>query len=65
MIDTIKNMPDVKIKIIDRGEIKETSSIGIGDRKKIIIFGVPGAFTSTCSLKHLPGYIMLADDLRR
>ena len=34
MIDTIKNMPDVKIKIIDRGEIKETSSIGIGDRKK-------------------------------
>ena len=65
MIDTIKNMPDVKIKIIDRGEIKETSSIGIGDRKKIIIFGVPGAFTSTCSLKHLPGYIMLAEDLRR
>ena len=64
MIDTIKNMPEVRIKIIDGGEIKETSSIVIGDRKKIIIFGVPGAFTSTCSVKHLPGYIKLADDLR-
>lgn len=64
MIDTIKNMPDVKIKIVDKGQINETSSKKIGDRKKIIIFGVPGAFTSTCSIKHLPGYINHADDLR-
>ena len=38
MIDTIKNMPDVKIKIVDKGQINETSSKKIGDRKKIIIF---------------------------
>lgn len=32
--------------------------------KRIVIFAVPGAFTPTCSAKHLPGYIANADKLR-
>ena len=32
--------------------------------KKIAIFGLPGAFTPTCSAKHVPGYVALADDLK-
>ncbi len=32
--------------------------------KKVIIFGVPGAFTPLCSAQHLPGYIALADQLK-
>lgn len=32
--------------------------------KKIIVVGVPGAFTPTCSGKHLPAYIRLAADLK-
>lgn len=32
--------------------------------KKIAIFGVPGAFTPTCSAKHLPGYIEQANALK-
>jgi peroxiredoxin len=32
--------------------------------KRIVIFGVPGAFTPTCSAKHLPGYIACFDRLR-
>lgn len=32
--------------------------------KRIVIFAVPGAFTRTCSGKHLPGYVELADKLK-
>ena len=32
--------------------------------KKIIIFGVPGAFTPLCSEQHLPGYVSHADQLK-
>ena len=32
--------------------------------KKIAIFGLPGAFTPTCSAKHVPGYVERAADLK-
>ena len=31
---------------------------------QVVLFAVPGAFTPTCSLKHLPGFIEKADELR-
>ncbi|MEJ8566668.1 peroxiredoxin [Elongatibacter sediminis] len=31
--------------------------------KKVVLFSVPGAFTPTCSAKHLPGYVEQADAL--
>ncbi len=32
--------------------------------KKIAIFGLPGAYTPTCSAKHVPGYVAKADELK-
>jgi len=32
--------------------------------KRIVVFGVPGAFTPTCSAKHLPGYVAKSDRFR-
>lgn len=32
--------------------------------KKIAIFGLPGAYTPTCSAKHLPGYVQMAPQLK-
>ena len=37
---------------------------GITKGKKIVIFGLPGAFTPTCSGKHLPGYLEAHDALK-
>jgi peroxiredoxin len=32
--------------------------------KKLVIFGLPGAFTPTCSAKHVPGYVAASEQLR-
>ncbi|MEG1833716.1 MAG: peroxiredoxin [Burkholderiaceae bacterium] len=32
--------------------------------KKIVIFGLPGAFTPTCSAQHVPGYLQHTDELK-
>jgi peroxiredoxin len=42
----------------------QLSSGELFDGKKVVVFSVPGAFTPTCSAKHLPGYIENADKLK-
>ncbi len=32
--------------------------------KKVVVFAVPGAFTPTCSAKHLPGFVERADEIK-
>ncbi len=42
-------------------------AIGSGDLfagKNVVLFGLPGAFTPTCSAKHVPGYVQNADALK-
>ena len=33
--------------------------------KKVVLFALPGAFTPTCSAKHLPGFIQHSDEIRQ
>ncbi len=53
------DMPDIKVPIIKNGVTKINTLINEFKNKKVILFGVPGAFTPTCSEKHLPSYIKL------
>ena len=61
----MKNMiiNDFKVPIIKKGISTVSSLKNEFINKKIILFGVPGAFTPTCSEKHLPGYIKLYNSL--
>ena len=34
------------------------------DGKKVVLFAVPGAFTPGCSLTHLPGFVVKADEIK-
>ena len=53
----IKNIPDIKVPIIKNGLTYISSLKKEFYNKKIVMFGIPGAFTPTCSDKHLPDYI--------
>ncbi len=56
------NFPEINFfKISESGPIKLKSSELFGE-KKILLVGVPGAFTPTCSDDHLPGYIKCVRD---
>ena len=49
-------------KIGDGVEIVDTRSLF--DGKKVVLFAVPGAFTPTCSERHLPGFVERFEDFR-
>ena len=51
------NVPNSEIFVLENGEptLKKMEELLIS--KKVVIFGLPGAYTSVCSAKHLPGYV--------
>ncbi|HEX7326307.1 MAG TPA: peroxiredoxin [Rhodanobacteraceae bacterium] len=48
-----------------RDGVQQITSAAVFDGKKVVLFAVPGAFTPTCSERHLPGYIAHFEDFRK
>ena len=59
-----QKMPEatIHIKSEDGIDAIETADYFMGCR--VVMFALPGAFTSTCSARHLPGYLEQADKLK-
>ncbi len=52
-----QKLPDVTFKTSTADGPKELSTGDVFAGKKVVLFGVPGAFTPTCNNNHLPGYL--------
>src|SRR5260370_7378263 len=63
MIKVGDRIPSVKLKHMTSDGIKEITTDEIFKGKKVVLFALPGAFTPTCSAKHLPGFVQKATHL--
>lgn len=64
MIEPGQSVPSVAVKLIDASGVADTTSDAVLGQGRVVFFTVPGAFTPTCHVNHLPGFIAAADKLR-
>jgi peroxiredoxin len=57
-------VPSITLRQMTTDGIKEVSTDELLGGKKVVLFALPGAFTPTCSSKHVPGFIENAEALK-
>ena len=57
-------IPSATLKIMGEKGPQDLSTDELFAGKKVVLFAVPGAFTPTCSMAHLPGFVALADKIK-
>ncbi len=57
-------LPTVSLKYMDKDGMQTATTDDLFKGKKAVIFGLPGAFTPTCSAKHLPGFKQMSQDIK-
>ena len=57
-------LPEAEVFRLINGDPKKISISDLLKNKKTILFGLPGAYTSVCSAKHLPGYVNNIDKFK-
>ena len=58
-------IPSATLMQMKDGGPKPVTTSDLFDGKKVVLFALPGAFTPTCSAKHLPGFIQNADAIHQ
>jgi len=57
-------IPSVTLKQLGASGLSDLSTDSIFGGKKVVMFALPGAFTPTCSAKHLPGFVQSLDKFK-
>lgn len=58
------SIPNVKVMLAGESGPQEAQTADVLGSGKVALFSVPGAYTPTCSAKHLPGFVEQADAMR-
>ena len=64
-ITTGDRLPEATFRVMSPDGIKTLTTAEVFGGKRVVLFAVPGAFTPTCHLKHLPGFIESASDFKK
>lgn len=64
MISVGDKLPTEGLKTMGANGPEDVDFAGLTAGKKVVIFSLPGAFTPTCSAKHLPGFVEHADAIK-
>lgn len=64
MIKVGDKLPSVRLKHMTAEGIKDITTDDLFKGKKVVLFALPGAFTPTCSAKHLPGFVQRAAEIK-
>ncbi len=57
-------IPSMNVTRMGESGPEQVSTDDLFGGRKVVMFAVPGAFTPTCSARHLPGYVARADEIR-
>ena len=57
-------IPSATLRYLTSEGVKTVTTDDFFSGKKVVLFGVPGAYTRTCSQRHLPGYVGNAAELK-
>jgi glutaredoxin/glutathione-dependent peroxiredoxin len=58
-------LPSVRLRVAaEKGAGEDVTTEALLSGKRVVLFGLPGAFTPTCSAKHVPGYLASYDALK-
>jgi len=63
-IQTGQSIPEITLKRIRDG-VETVDTPTLFDGHKVVLFAVPGAFTPTCSERHLPGFVQHFDEFHK
>jgi peroxiredoxin len=56
--------PNVELRVMGKEGPEAVQTADLFAGKKVVLFAVPGAFTPGCSLTHLPGFVVKADEIK-